>query len=174
MGFYEEQKDQLWSEGSVRLGVISFETMDEAIEVHGLLDAGGDFAALARERSFDRATGENGGVARGLLLDKQLEMFPDLEILIEDLAVGEYSEPAAMPMGLFPGNYGIFKIIERSPSKQLTFEEVKGTLRERVLSIEQDRVFGEWLVDKMDEYEVEIYPAGLEAIDFPELKGRTD
>ena len=46
--FYEDQKSQLISEGSVRLGAITLETEEEAAEVHRLLDAGGDFEDLAR------------------------------------------------------------------------------------------------------------------------------
>jgi parvulin-like peptidyl-prolyl isomerase len=170
--FYEEQKSQMMSEAAVRLAIITFQTEEEAVEVHGLLDAGGSFENLARERSFDRNTGENGGVLRGLLLQAQLETFPDINFLVNGLAVGSYTEPAPMPMGLFPGDYGIFKLLERKESEQIPFEEVRAELSERVLQFEQDRAFGEWLVAKMEEYEVEIYPAGLESIDFRELRGQ--
>jgi len=169
--FYEEQKSQLVSEGGVRLATITSETEDEAAEVHRLLDAGGSFENLARERSFDRSSGENGGALRGLLFDKQLEMFPDVEMLIEGLAVGGYSEAAPVPPGFLPGNYVIFKLLERKEARQMTFEEVSGELSEKALTYEQDRAFGAWLVEKMEEYDVEIYPAGLEAIEFHKLGG---
>jgi len=170
-GFYEEQKSQLISEGSTRLAVITLETEDEAAEVHRLLDAGGSFEDLARERSFDRNSGENGGTLRGLLFDKQLEMFPDIEMLIEDLAEGDYSAAAPVPPGFLPGNYVIFKLLDRSEPKQMTFEEVGADLSEKALIFEQDRVFGAWLAEKMEEYDVEIYPAGLEVIEFHKLIG---
>ncbi len=170
--FYEERKSELMSETSVLLAMITFETEEEAAEVHRLLDAGGSFADLARERSFDRNTGENGGALRGHLLQRSLETFPDIEILINGLAVGSYSEPAPMPMGLFPGNYGIFKLLERKESRQMTFEEVRDELSNSALVFEQDKAFGEWLVAKMEEYDVEIYPAGLESMNFRELRGQ--
>jgi parvulin-like peptidyl-prolyl isomerase len=170
--FYEEQKSEMMSETSVLLAIITFETEDEAAEVHRLLEAGGSFADLARERSFDRNSGENGGTLRGHLLQQNLETFPDIEIIINGLAVGSYSEPAPMPMGLFPGNYGIFKLLERNESRQMTFEEVRDQLSNSALALEQDKAFGEWLVAKMEEYDVEIYPAGLESMDFQELRGQ--
>jgi parvulin-like peptidyl-prolyl isomerase len=170
-GFYEDQKSQLVSEGSVLLGVITLETEDEAAEVHRLLEAGGSFEDLARERSFERISGENGGTMRGLLFDKQLEMFPDIEMVIESLDEGDYSGVAPMPQGFMPGDYAIFKLLERREPRQLTFEEVSADLSEKAMVYEQDRVFGEWLMEKMVEYEVEIYPAGLKAIKFHKLGG---
>jgi parvulin-like peptidyl-prolyl isomerase len=170
-GFYDDQKDQLVSEGAFLLGAITLETEDEAAEVHRLLNAGGSFEDLARERSFDRNSGENGGTMRGLLFDKQLEMFPDIEMLIESLDEGDYSEVAPMPPGFLPGNYVIFRLLERREPRQLTFEEVSADLSEKALVYEQDMVFGKWLMEKMEEYEVEIYPAGLEAIKFHKLGG---
>jgi len=169
--FYEEQKSKLVSEGSVRLAVITLETEDEASEVHRLLDAGGSFEDLAMERSFDRNSGENGGVLRGLLFDRHLEVFPDVEMVIEGLAVGSYSEAVPVPVGFLPGDYAIFKMLERKEPRQMTFEEVSAELSDEALQFEQDRAFGQWLVEKMEEYEVEIYPAGLEAIKFHKLGG---
>jgi parvulin-like peptidyl-prolyl isomerase len=168
--FYEDQKPQLVAEGAVRLGAITLETEDEAAEVHRLLEAGGSFEGLARERSFDTSSAENGGALRGLLFDKQLEMFPDVAMAIEGLAVGDYSGVSTMPAGFLPGNYVIFKVLEKREPRQLTFEEVRSELAEEALTYEQDRFFGSWLAEKMEEYEVEIYPAGLESIKFHKLR----
>jgi parvulin-like peptidyl-prolyl isomerase len=169
-GFYEEQKSSLIAEGAVRLGAITLETEEEAVEVHRLLDAGGSFEDLARERSFDTNSAENGGALRGLLFDKQMEMFPDVEMAIEGLSEGDYSGVAPMPAGFLPGNYVIFKLLERREPRQLTFEEVSAELSDKALAYEQDRVFGAWLAERMEEYQVEIYPAGLESIDFQKLR----
>lgn len=171
MGFYEEQKPNLITEGSVRLGAITLETEGEAAEVHRMLDAGGSFEDLARERSFDTNSAENGGTLRGLLFDKQIEMFPDVEMAIEGLAVGDYSGVVPMPAGFLPGNYVIFKLLERKEPRQMTFEEMRADLSEKALIYEQDRAFGGWLAEKMEEYDVEIYPAGLESIKFHKLGG---
>jgi len=171
--FYEEQKSQMVSEASVQLAVITTETEEEAADIHRMLDAGADFGDLAVERSFDRNTGANGGVLRGQLFKRQLEMFPDVETVIDGLAEGSYSGVVPMPMGLFPGNYGIFKLLARNESRQLTFEEVKAKLGETALQAAQDEAFGQWLTTKMEEYDVEIYPAGLEAIKFSKLRGQS-
>jgi peptidyl-prolyl cis-trans isomerase C len=168
--FYQEEKSQLVSEATVLLGVITTETEEEANEIYGLLRAGESFEDLARERSFDRASGENGGTLRGQIPDKQLEMFPDVYALITGMKIGAYSAPVPMPMGLFPGNYAIFRVIQRTPAKQLTLDEVRTQLSEKALQYEQDKVFGQWLADKMEEYGVEVYPEALEAINWQELK----
>ena len=68
-----------------------------------------------------------------------------------------------------PGDYDIFKMLERKEPRQMTFEEVIAELSDEALQFEQDRAVGQWLAEKMEEYEVEVYPAGLEAIKFHKL-----
>jgi parvulin-like peptidyl-prolyl isomerase len=172
--FYEEQKPNLMSEGSYRLAAIALDTEEDAAEVHRLLEAGGNFEDLARARSVDEKSAENGGALRGLLFDRQLEMFPDVEVAIEGLEDGDYSDVTPMPAQFLPGNYVIFKLLERIEPRQLTYDEVREDLSEKALIYEQDRVFGKWLAQKMEEYDVEIYPAGLESIKFHKLAKEQD
>jgi hypothetical protein len=96
-------------------------------------------------------------------------MFPDVQMAVQDLAVGSHSEVVPMPMDFLPGNYMILKMLERKEPRQMTFDEVSAQLSDKALQFEQDRAFGEWLVEKMEEYEVEIYPGGLEHIKFHKL-----
>ncbi len=69
--YYREQRKIMQIGDEVRARHILVETEEAAQEVVALLDAGGDFAQLARERSNDRATapvgGEIGWFSRGLM-----------------------------------------------------------------------------------------------------------
>jgi peptidyl-prolyl cis-trans isomerase C len=170
--FYEEHQAEMVSEPGTRLAVIAVETEPEAEEIYKQLEAGAKFEDLARERSLDRASGENGGALRGALYKRQLEQYPDLEEVVNNLSEGSYSRPLPTPPGFLPGQYLILRILETLPAKQMDYDEVKQMLGSRVLQMEQDRVFGEWLRQKMEEYKVEIYPDALGPIDFIDLKGQ--
>jgi parvulin-like peptidyl-prolyl isomerase len=169
--FYTEHKDELWSDAGAKLAVITTETEDEAQSIYDELQAGGDFAELAREKSFDRVSGEEGGELRTALYDRQLEAYPDILELVNNTAVGRYSHPIAMPAGFMPGEYIIVKVLDKIESVQLQFDEIKQMLGQRVVQFEQDKAFGTWLSGKMEEYGVEIYPEPLAQIDFSQLKG---
>jgi parvulin-like peptidyl-prolyl isomerase len=167
---YEEQKEEMVTDPAARLAVIALETMEEAEEVYRQLEDGGDFAALARGKSIDRATAENDGEILREVSMPQLEQFPELEELVEQLAEGAYSRPIGIPPGFGPAGYMVVKVLEKIEPRQLEFEEVKEMLGQRVLQLEQDRVFGQWLRDKMQEYEVELYPDALGGINFADLR----
>jgi parvulin-like peptidyl-prolyl isomerase len=167
--FYEENKEELWSEPGAKLAVITSPTEEEAQAVYERLQAGEDFAKLAMESSFDEVTGAEGGELRSLLYNRQLETFPDILDLIENTAEGRYSSPIPMPAGFMPGEYIIVKVLDKIESEQLEFNEVKQMLGQRVVQIEQDEAFGEWLTGKMEEYGVEIYPEPLAQIDFASM-----
>jgi parvulin-like peptidyl-prolyl isomerase len=168
--FYEENKAELVSEARVDLAVITTQTEGEARAVYEALRAGADFAEMARERSFDQVSGAEGGKLRGSLYQRQLEAFPEVEELVEELDVNEYAEPIPMPAGFMAGEYLIVKVLGKTPSEQLDFEEIKSMLGERVLQLEQDKAFGAWLAARMGEYQVEIYPEPLSQIDFAALR----
>jgi parvulin-like peptidyl-prolyl isomerase len=170
--FYEENKSQLVTDPTLRIAVIV--TADEAgaKAVHDRLDAGAKFDVLAKEKSIDQATGPNGGEVMRPLSRAETEQFPDLQQVLDGLAVGSYSAPFPVPAGFGVAGYMIVKLLERTESRQLGLEEVEEMLGERVLQLEQDQVFGDWLTGKMTEYDVEIYPDVLSAIDFVGLKNQ--
>jgi parvulin-like peptidyl-prolyl isomerase len=170
--FYDENKAELMSETAYELAVITTETEDEAREIYQDLQGGADFAETAKNKSFDHLSGAQGGRLRGSIYARQIEAFPDLEELIETLDVGEYSAPVPMPAGFMPGEYVVVKLLAMTPSRQMGFDEVRSMLDQRVIQLEQDKTFGQWLAEKMDTYKVEIYPDPLSQIDFAELRTR--
>jgi hypothetical protein len=168
--FYSEHKEELWSEAGAKLAVITSETEEEAQAIYEELEAGGDFAGLAAERSFDEASRGRGGELASVVYLRQIEPYPDILEVVESTAVGEYSHPIPMPAGFMAGEYIIVKVLDKIESVQLEFEEIKQMLGQRVVQLEQDKAFGTWIAEKMAEYEVEIYPEPLSQIDFVSLR----
>lgn len=169
---YEDKKEEMVTDPSVRLAVIAVETEDEAEAIHRELGTGRSFSDLAREKSIDQMTAENGGEIPRPLPKTQLEQFPELDELVDRLGEGSYSMPVPIPPGFGPAGYMVVKVLEKTASRQMEFAEVRDMMGQRVLQLEQDRVFGQWLRDKMEEYGVEIYPDGLGGMDFSDLKER--
>jgi parvulin-like peptidyl-prolyl isomerase len=168
--FYEEHEGEMYSEPGVRLAAIFSETEQEAQAVYGELQAGKDFARLAREKSTDKATAQRGGELIRPLYKRQLQQFPDLELVVDGLSENQFSSPMPVPPGFGISGYLVVKVLEKMEARQLEFDEIKDMLMQRVLQIEQDRVFSEWITAKMEEYSVEIYPDGLAEIDFLKLR----
>jgi peptidyl-prolyl cis-trans isomerase C len=87
--------------------------------------AGTTFAVLARELSDDSATVQSGGIRPELLRGS---WFPVLEEAAFALKKGEVSDIVEAPDGLH-----VIKLLERLPSRALTFEERKPALQERAV-----------------------------------------
>lgn len=170
--FYEENKAELVTEPSVRIAVIVSADSAESKKIYDQLGTGAKFDALAREKSIDQATAPNGGELMRPLYKQEIEQFPDLEEVVNNLAVGGYSTPMPVPAGLGPAGFMVVKVLEKIDTRPLALEEIEEEMGRRVLMLEQDKVFGDWLKSKMDEYKVEIFPDGLNAIDFERLKAQ--
>lgn len=172
--FYEENKADLMTEPGAQLAFIFLATEEDAESAYDALEAGGDFAALAKERSIDEATGPRGGELGGPLTGRQLEQFPEIDELVETLGEGAYSRPMPVPPGFGPDGFMIVKIQDKIESRQMGFDEIRRSLYDRVLQLEQEKAFGDWLKDKMIDYRVEVYPDVLGSIDFEDLRQQED
>jgi foldase protein PrsA len=87
---------------------------EEAQEIVDMLQQGADFVSLARERSVDLATKDNGGdlgwFPRGMVA-------PELEAAVFGLQPGEIS--GVVPLG---EGYHIIQVVERDPARALSPE----------------------------------------------------
>lgn len=170
--FYEENKASLVTEPSVRVAVIVSADSAESKKIFDQLGAGAQFDALAKEKSIDQATAPNGGELMRPLYKQEIEQFPDFQEVLNNLGEGSYSTPMPVPAGLGPAGFMVVKVLEKIDARPLALEEIKDELETRVLVLEQDKAFGDWLKSKMDEYKVEIYPDGLNSIEFQRLKAQ--
>jgi len=112
----------------VRASHILLSTQDEADQVLALLEAGGDFAELARAHSLDGSNAEKGGdlgfFPRGL-------MAPEFEDAAFSLEVGETSGVVKTGFG-----YHILQVSEKDPSREVP---------EAVLPALRQQAFQRWL-----------------------------
>jgi len=157
------------TEPAVRIAVIVSADSAESKKIYDQLGAGAKFETLAVDKSIDQATAPNGGEVT--LYNQEIEQFPDLQEVLSNLNPGAYSTPMPVPAGFVSAGFMVVKVLEKIDARPLALEEIQEELGRRVLMLEQDKVFGDWLKSKMDEYKVEIYPDGLNSIEFERLKG---
>jgi hypothetical protein len=167
--FYDENREQLVSEPTYNLAIIVTETKPEAEEIYEELKAGADFGALARARSIDPNTSAEGGQIRETFTGSSLQRFPDVHDVVYDMDEGEISQPLLLPPAWGPDGFVIVKLVMKGEPRQLEFSEIKGMLGERVLALEQDKVFSTWLSEKLEEWDVSVNPDVLSSIDFSTL-----
>lgn len=101
----------------------------KALELQGRLQAGEDFAALAREFSEEPATAERGGELPRLA--KKGSFVPPFERAAWELAEGQVSGVVRTRFG-----FHLIKLLERKPASYRPFEEV----RQEVLRAVQDEI----------------------------------
>jgi parvulin-like peptidyl-prolyl isomerase len=167
--FYDENREQLVSEATYNLAIIVTETRPEAQEVHDELMAGADFGALAKAKSIDPRTRDQGGEIRETFVASALRQFPDIYDAVFDMNQGDIAGPMLLPPTWGPEGYMVLKVVTKAEPEQLEFDEIRDMLSQRVLALEQDKVFSMWLAEKMEEQEVSINPDVLAGIDFSSL-----
>ena len=114
------------------------------------LKAGGDFALLAEKYSGD-AYREKGGLI-GWVHRGRLD--PEVEKVAYALPVGQFSEP-------FESKYGflILKVEGKRPARQLTYAEVKESLRAELKQRKAEEAREAWISALKKKASIEILPA---------------
>ena len=109
--------------------------LEKAAGVVSRLDAGEEFAALAKELSDDPGSAANGGdlgfFGRGI-------MAPEFENAVYELQPGETSQPVKSPFG-----YHIIELVEIRPEEATPLDEVRDELAEQLLNAERGDLFYE-------------------------------
>ena len=113
--WFEQNRDRYDSPELVEVSHILVDTEEEAQEILALLKDGGDFAALATERSLDPGSAVAGGylgnIGKGLTV-------PEFEATAFSLPIGEY--------GLANSTFGwhIIVVSSKTEAKEAVFSEV--------------------------------------------------
>jgi parvulin-like peptidyl-prolyl isomerase len=104
---------------------ILVDTAEEAAQILEQLEAGADFASLAKAHSLDQSTRDNGGdlgyFPRGILVATEVE-----EVAFE-LQPGQTSDVIASALG-----YHVVQVVERDPDQPVSPESLQ-LLRERAV-----------------------------------------
>jgi|GEM_PF-530838 len=120
--YYDENKASFATEEQVKASHILVKTKEEADAIEKQLKNGGDFAAIAKEKSTDTGSAANGG---DLGYFGKGAMVPEFEKAAFDLKVGEISAPIKSDYG-----YHIIKVIDHKQASTPTLEEKKAEITE--------------------------------------------
>jgi peptidyl-prolyl cis-trans isomerase C len=118
---YESQADVTKLGDEVRARHILVFSEEEARLIIAELNAGGDFAAIARARSLDRATAPLGGEIGWFTKDM---MTPSFSSAAFSTPVGEIAPPFASEFG-----WHVLQILERRPGSGVAFSAVEDNVR---------------------------------------------
>ncbi len=146
--YFEENKDSLGEEEQVRARHILVETEDEAKKVKGKLDAGEDFADLAKEYSLDDSK-DSGGELGFFSKGKMVKEFEDAAFSLD---TNEISEPVKSEFG-----YHIIQLEERKDAKEATLDEVKDQIKDAILNNKINEAYPAWYQEVLKENKVENY-----------------
>ncbi|MEO6396705.1 MAG: peptidylprolyl isomerase [Devosia sp.] len=101
-------------------------TEDDAKAIKASLDAGGDFAAIAGDKSIDPSAKQNGGDLGFVPYWEVVKPFADAAWALKD---GETSGPVQSDYG-----WHIIRVIERRPATKPPLEQLSGQIAQRLYS----------------------------------------
>lgn len=135
--YFESNRDDYDQTKAVHLRKILLETQEAAEAVLEEIEAGGDFAEIAKEKSIDEATKANGGEL-GWVEEGDLD--EELEAVAFALEVDEVSEPVETEDG-----FVILESIEKREAKEAVFEEVKDKVTEDYKEAKINETYPQWM-----------------------------
>jgi foldase protein PrsA len=158
--YYKENKDRFTRAESRAVAHILVATKAEAQQVREQLENGAKFADLAKDKSLDAQSAEDGGklvACRGDTCETPLvKPFEDAAFGLE---TGEISAPIKTEFG-----WHVIKALgERKPERATPLREVRDTISEQLLKEKQYEVMSEWVKDARAGYSGQIaYAVGFE------------
>jgi foldase protein PrsA len=137
--FYDTNKESLGTPAQIQASHILVATKEEADAILAELKKGGDFAAIAKEKSIDPGSKDKGGdlgfFAKG-------KMVPEFEEAAFALKINEIS-------GVVQSEHG-FHIIKKTAEKAAvvpTFEEKKEEIKKQLIATEANELSEAWMTE---------------------------
>lgn len=125
--YFDENKAALDEPESLRVRHILVDTEAEAKDIYEQLKDGADFAALARDKSIDTVSGQNGGDI-GLIYPDSAIVEPFKEAAFK-LDVGEFSEPVESMYG-----WHIILVDAKHEAREASLDELGEEIRDFLIS----------------------------------------
>lgn len=146
--YYDEHKEEFQLGERIRVRHIVVKTLEEAQEIKKRLERGEDFAELARKYSISPAAkwgGDLGYIQRGQV-GKEFE-----KAAFSLKKPGDISDIVKTTFG-----YHIIKLEDRKPPQQLSFEEVKDKIKNRLKEEKRSKILEEYLKKAKKSYKIEV------------------
>ena len=151
--FYEENKASQFTSPETRCArhiLFNKDQREQAEEVKGRLQDGGDFAQLAQEFSQDPGSAENGGdlgcLGRG-------ETVPDFEEAVFGAEQGEIVGPVETEFG-----YHVIEVTDIREEATQPLSEVEAQIRDQLTTEAQTEEFTAWLQRQKEQRNVKYLP----------------
>ena len=146
--YYENNIDKFSQQEQVKASHILLETEEKAKEILAKLEAGEDFAALAKEFS----TGPSGETGGNLGFFGAGKMVPAFEEAAFTMEVGEVSDPVKTRFG-----YHIIKVTDRKEAIVKEYEDVKSKIKDTLAMKKKADIVVELIKKKSSEADKEFY-----------------
>lgn len=144
--YYETHVEEFTRPESVRVRQILTDTREKAEALYERLKAGENFARLAHDYSQSPDRNQGGDV--GYIVKGR---FPKEFDICFDLKVGELS---LIVSGLY--GFHIFKVTEKKPEEQLSYDQVKDQIREWLTAQAREEAFKKYYEELRKKYPVEV------------------
>lgn len=145
--YYEKHKADLTTNNQVRASHILVKSEDDAKKILDQVKKGGDFAKLAKDKSIDTGSAQNGG---DLGFFSRGQMVPEFDKAAFSLKEGELSGLVKTQFG-----YHIIKVTGRKEGKIVEFDKVKDLLTQKVTAEKQKEAFDSYMEGLKKSYTVE-------------------
>ncbi|MFZ5823565.1 MAG: peptidyl-prolyl cis-trans isomerase [Bacillota bacterium] len=143
--YFEENLEQ-FDKRKLAARHILVNTEEEAKAIKAQLDGGADFSALAKEKSIEPAAKESGGDLG--TFDRSSPFDPDFLAGAFALTKGQISNPVKTQFG-----WHIIQVTEITGDAP-DFEKMKGEVKDRMIDVEVQGKFGEWLANLKDKAKI--------------------
>ncbi len=145
--YYDKNRDKFRQPESIRLRVISMKEESKAREAYQRVSSGEDFGNVAARMSEDNYRimgGDTGYIHKGRMISQ-----------VEDLA---WKLPLGTVGGPVQGGgfWFIIKVEERSPARELSFEESKDKLRKELEARRSNELMEKWMDELKSRSKIEI------------------
>jgi foldase protein PrsA len=144
---FEENKDSYNEPEQVEASHILVENEETANKVKEKLEAGEDFAELAKEYSTDTSNAENGGELGYFSKGTMVEEFENIAF---SMNVGEISDPVKTDYG-----YHIIHVTDKKEAKEANFEDHKEEIEQTLFDQEISTEYSTWITEQREKLEIE-------------------
>jgi foldase protein PrsA len=144
---FEENKDSYNEPEQVEASHILVKNEETTNKVKEKLEAGEDFAELAKEYSTDTSNAENGGELGYFSKGTMVEEFENIAF---SMNVGEISDPVKTDYG-----YHIIHVTDKKEAKEANFEDHKEEIEQTLFDQEISTEYSTWITEQREKLEIE-------------------